>query len=131
MSSNRIALITGGNKGIGLETARQLGLAPHNITILIGARDAGRGREAADTLKKEGIDAHPIVLDVTDQHSIDAAAAQIDKQFGRLDILINNAGVMDHRGEQLPSTVSRKPSEPPSMQTSSASSPSPRPSCPS
>lgn len=102
----RIALITGANKGIGFETAKQLGKPPHGATVLIGARDEARGREAADALRKQGIDAHAVVIDVTDQRSIDAAAAWIGEKFGRLDILINNAGIMDQRGEQAASGVS-------------------------
>jgi hypothetical protein len=71
MATNRVALITGANKGLGLEIARQLG--QQGITVLIGARDEGRGRAAADRLRAEGIDARPVRLDVTDQGIIDAA----------------------------------------------------------
>ena len=88
----RIALITGANKGIGLETARQL--APLGITILLGSRDAGRGEAAAQTLRDEGLDVTAFPLDVTSSDSIQQAAQQIETQYGRLDILINNAGVM-------------------------------------
>ena len=86
-----VALITGANKGIGFETARQLGRL--GIAILLGARDRERGRRAAETLCAEGVQARPIVLDVTDQSTIDAAAAQIEREFGKLDILVNNAGI--------------------------------------
>lgn len=103
MAGNRVALITGGNKGIGLETARQLG--KQKITVLIGARDQTRGREAADKLKGEGIDARPVTLDVTDAASIAAAAAQVARDFGRLDILINNAAVMQHGRDGAPGTT--------------------------
>ena len=103
MAGNRVALITGGNKGIGLETARQLG--KQKITVLIGARDQARGRDAADKLKAEGIDARAVTLDVTDAASIAAAAAQVTKDFGRLDILINNAAVMQHGRDGAPSTT--------------------------
>lgn len=88
----RVALITGGNKGIGLETARQLG--HQSITVLIGARDASRGKAAAETLKGEKINAHFVQIDVTDQVSIDQAAKSIERDHGRLDILVNNAAVM-------------------------------------
>ncbi|MBD0262913.1 MAG: SDR family oxidoreductase [Tolypothrix sp. Co-bin9] len=89
---NKVALITGANKGIGLEIARQLGL--QGITVLIGARDEKRGQEAADKLHAEhNIDARAVQLDVTDNGSIEAAAKHIESEFGKLDILINNAGI--------------------------------------
>jgi NAD(P)-dependent dehydrogenase (short-subunit alcohol dehydrogenase family) len=87
-----IALVTGANKGIGLETARQL--ARKGYTVMMGSRDASRGRAAADTLKSEGLDAHFIALDVTSEESIQHAAEQVGRRFGRLDALINNAGVL-------------------------------------
>ncbi|HEX4667509.1 MAG TPA: SDR family oxidoreductase [Chthoniobacterales bacterium] len=92
MSNKKIALITGANKGIGLETARQLG--KKGITVLLGARDIQKGKTAADELAKEGIDAHPIAIDVSDPESVKKAAAQVERDFGRLDILVNNAGIM-------------------------------------
>jgi NAD(P)-dependent dehydrogenase (short-subunit alcohol dehydrogenase family) len=82
-----ITLITGGNKGIGYETARRLIAAGH--TVWIGARDADRGRNAADELG-----ASFVQLDVTDDESVTAAAAAIRNQAGRLDVLINNAGIL-------------------------------------
>jgi NAD(P)-dependent dehydrogenase (short-subunit alcohol dehydrogenase family) len=87
----RVALVTGANKGIGFETARQLGRL--GITVLLGARDGKRGQRAAETLRVEGIDARHVVLDVTDQSTIDAATVEVERQFGRLDILVNNAGI--------------------------------------
>ena len=102
-SSAIIALITGANKGIGLETARQLG--KQGITVLLGSRDSTRGQAAAAALKGEGIAAQHLPLEVTDAESIAAAAAQIEKEFGRLDILVNNAGVLDYGAEATPSTV--------------------------
>src|SRR5580698_9050741 len=86
-----VALITGGNKGIGYETAR--GLGTKKIVVLIGARDASRGQAAADKLKVEGIDARFVPLDVTSKESIGRAAQWIENQFGHLDILVNNAGI--------------------------------------
>jgi NAD(P)-dependent dehydrogenase (short-subunit alcohol dehydrogenase family) len=79
------ALVTGANKGIGKEIARQLAAA--GLTVLVGARDAERGRQAAEEI---GSGARPLVLDVTDEAGIEQAAAQV----GQLDILVNNAGVM-------------------------------------
>lgn len=99
-----ISLITGGNKGIGFETARQLG-SQHKHTVLIGARDKSRGEEAVASLRSQGIDAHWIGLEVTDQASIAAAAAEVEKRFGRLDVLVNNAGWLDYQGEGVASTV--------------------------
>ena len=81
-----IALITGGNKGLGKATAHRL--AAEGPTVYIGARDADRGRAAA-----EEIGVQWLALDVTDDASVDAAAAELTRREGRLDILVNNAGV--------------------------------------
>lgn len=97
-----IALITGANKGIGLETARQLG--SRGITVLVGARDEARGHNAEDVLRSEGIDARFICLDVTREGAAGNAAKWIDAEFGRLDILVNNAGIASSGG--LPSETS-------------------------
>jgi NAD(P)-dependent dehydrogenase (short-subunit alcohol dehydrogenase family) len=94
MSNKQIALITGANKGIGLEMARQLG--KEGITVLIGARDEKKGKRAAEELREEGVDAYNIVIDVDNNESIKTAAASVEHEYGRLDILINNAGVMFH-----------------------------------
>jgi NAD(P)-dependent dehydrogenase (short-subunit alcohol dehydrogenase family) len=90
-----VALITGANKGLGFETARQLG--QRGFTVLIGARDGARMRAAVDALQADGIDARPCQLDVTDQRSIDRAVAEIERDHGKLDVLINNAGVHAQR----------------------------------
>ena len=92
-SDKRVALITGANKGIGLEIARQLG-RDHGMAVLVGARDEGRGHAAAEQLTAQGIDARPVWLDVTDLASVRAVARQIEQDFGgKLDVLVNNAGV--------------------------------------
>jgi NAD(P)-dependent dehydrogenase (short-subunit alcohol dehydrogenase family) len=88
-----IALISGANKGIGYEIAR--GLGAKKITVLVGARDEARGQAAAEKLKAEGLDARFVKLDVTDQGTIQRAAEWIEREFGRLDILINNAGIAE------------------------------------
>ncbi|MDP4097607.1 SDR family oxidoreductase [Paenibacillus sp. P96] len=90
VQEQKVILITGANKGIGFETARQLGLQGH--TIFVGARNMERGTEAEAKLRAEGINASFIEVDVTDQATIDAAAQKIDEQYGKLDVLINNAG---------------------------------------
>ncbi|MDT0612674.1 SDR family oxidoreductase [Streptomyces lancefieldiae] len=87
----RVALVTGANKGLGREIARQLGA--RGVTVLLGARDAQRGKLAAEALTAEGLDAHPLLLDVTDPVVVADAAATIDERYGRLDILVNNAGI--------------------------------------
>jgi NAD(P)-dependent dehydrogenase (short-subunit alcohol dehydrogenase family) len=86
-----IALITGANKGIGLETARQLGTC--GMTVLVGARDEARGTAAAAALREEDIDARYVGLDVTDPGSAGKAAEWIGAEYGRLDVLVNNAGI--------------------------------------
>jgi NAD(P)-dependent dehydrogenase (short-subunit alcohol dehydrogenase family) len=88
--TTKIALITGANKGIGFETARQLGA--RDMTVLVGARDTERGREAERALRDGGADARFVQLEVTDQKSIQLAAEWVDAEFGRLDVLVNNAG---------------------------------------
>ena len=102
MPAARVAVVTGANKGIGLETARQL--ASRGITVFLGARDEARGRSAAEKLRADGLDAHPLRLDVTDDASVAAAAALVEKNAGRLDILVNNAAVAIDDGP--PSRVS-------------------------
>lgn len=89
--SKRIVLITGANKGIGLETARQLAKAGH--TILLGARDPAKAAAAAEQLAGEGLKVEPITLDVTDAGSIERAVATVTQKYGKLDSLINNAGI--------------------------------------
>ena len=99
--AKKIALITGANKGIGFETAKQLGA--EGLTVLIGARDAERGEQAARELRDAGTDAHFVQIDVTDDASVARAAKQIEKDYGHLDALVNNAGT---------SSVSRKRTQP-------------------
>ena len=88
----KIALITGANKGIGFETARQLAKSG-GVHVLLAARDRAKGVEAALTLQGEGLDVEALTLDVTAAASIAAAAKEVEQKFGRLDILINNAGI--------------------------------------
>jgi NAD(P)-dependent dehydrogenase (short-subunit alcohol dehydrogenase family) len=103
--AKKIALITGANRGLGLETARKLG--EQGITVLVAARELAKSEATAATLKKEGIDARAIKLDVNDPADYAAAAKSIEKDFGVLDILVNNAGIfLDNRGPNETSTTS-------------------------
>jgi NAD(P)-dependent dehydrogenase (short-subunit alcohol dehydrogenase family) len=96
----RIALVTGANKGIGFEVARQLG--KRGLTVYVGARDSGRGAAAAEKLRAEGLAARFVELDVLREETIRAAAATIEAAHGRFDVLVNNAGIAD-RGDGPPS----------------------------
>jgi len=87
----RVALVTGANKGIGFEIAR--GLAEQGLLVLIGARGEEAGATAAAALREQGLIAEPLRIDVTDAASVRAAAATIEERWGRLDILVNNAGI--------------------------------------
>jgi NAD(P)-dependent dehydrogenase (short-subunit alcohol dehydrogenase family) len=102
MPAARVALVTGANKGIGLEIARQL--ARRGMAVFLGARDEARGRAAAEKLRADGLDGRPLRLDVTDDASVAAAAAHVETSAGRLDVLVNNAGVAIDDGP--PSRVS-------------------------
>lgn len=107
------ALITGANKGIGFATARAL--AQRDIHVWLGARSPERGREAVAQLHADGLAADFVALDVTDQNSIETAVATVTQSGRGLDILINNAGIMN---EVLDSTLTRtvKPSAIPPAQ---------------
>ena len=91
--NNKVALITGANKGIGLEITRQLG--KQNITVVVGSRDLAKGQKAVDELRAENIDAHAVKLEVTDENDRAALPSFLETNFGRLDILVNNAGIMN------------------------------------
>jgi len=93
MQDKRIALVTGANKGIGLQIAKDL--AAHGFTVLVGSRNLENGETAAKSI---GADAQALQLDVTDQASIAAAAERIRNELGRLDVLVNNAGI-SHAGK--------------------------------
>lgn len=92
----RIALVTGANKGLGFETARQL--AEEGVTVLMASRDKNKGTEAVQKLKSEGLDVKWVLLEVTREADVDALVQHIDATYGRLDVLVNNAGIM-HSGE--------------------------------
>jgi NAD(P)-dependent dehydrogenase (short-subunit alcohol dehydrogenase family) len=87
-----VALITGANKGIGFATARQL--AARGLHVLLGSRSAENAARAVATLEADGLAAQPITIDVCDDGSVQDAADLIAAQFGRLNVLINNAGIL-------------------------------------
>ena len=98
MRETSIALVTGANRGIGYAIAE--GLVKHGLTVVLAARDPSAGPAAAARLG-----ARPLVLDVTDPASVRAAAAQVDDWYGRLDVLVNNAGIAGRRDAQTPGAV--------------------------
>jgi NAD(P)-dependent dehydrogenase (short-subunit alcohol dehydrogenase family) len=105
MSDEPIALVTGANKGIGLQIAKDL--ATHGFTVLVGSRSLENAEAAAKSI--DGV-ALAIQLDVSDQASIAAAAERIDNEFGQLDVLVNNAGI-SHTGRILGTGQQEKPLE--------------------
>jgi NAD(P)-dependent dehydrogenase (short-subunit alcohol dehydrogenase family) len=92
MQGKPVALVTGANQGIGLQVAKDL--AAKNFTVLVGSRNLERGEAAAEEV---GPDAHALQLDVTDPASIAAAAERVRDEFGRLDVLVNNAAISNTR----------------------------------
>ena len=107
-TDKKIALVTGANRGIGLETARQLG--QQGVTVIVAARTLKAAEETAAKLKAEGLDIYPVQLDVTRQADRVAAAKYVADKFGKLDILINNAGV-GSQGDMFALTVSETTEE--------------------
>ena len=93
MAEARIALVTGANRGIGLEIVRQL--ARRGMTAVLAARSLAKGKAAAASLSAEGIEVPVIGLDVSDGDSVRVAVADILGRFGRIDVLINNAGILE------------------------------------
>ncbi len=100
----KIILVTGANRGIGLEIVKEVAELGH-IAILT-ARDEVKGRKAAEDLQQSGLNVHFIQLDACDENSIQQAVSKVAEQFGRLDVLINNAGIFTDREDSL--SVSRK-----------------------
>jgi NAD(P)-dependent dehydrogenase (short-subunit alcohol dehydrogenase family) len=92
MTDKRVALVTGANRGIGLEIVRQL--SRRGLIAVLAARDLENGKAAAAKLVSEGVDAPLVALDVTDADSIRAAVAEVQGIFGRIDVLVNNAAIL-------------------------------------
>ena len=105
MNTSLIALVTGANKGIGREIAAQL--ADQGHTVVIGARSLARGEATAAQLRERGGTVTAVELDVTDQGSVAAAARAVQAQFGRLDALVNNAGISHQPGADFAGQVPR------------------------
>jgi NAD(P)-dependent dehydrogenase (short-subunit alcohol dehydrogenase family) len=98
-ASKTVALITGANKGIGFEIARQLG--KNGLIVVLGARDEAKGKAAADELRAEGLDAHSVKLEVSSKADVEALPGFFKERFGRLDVLVNNAGVAEWMNDDL------------------------------
>jgi NAD(P)-dependent dehydrogenase (short-subunit alcohol dehydrogenase family) len=95
MENGRVALVSGGNRGIGLEICRQL--AQGGLTVVMGSRDEENGKRAA-----EGLPGNVVVrqLDVSDEASVDRLASFVEEEFGRLDVLVNNAAIANDEGQR-------------------------------
>ena len=100
MSEQKIALVTGGNRGIGLEVCRQL--AKLDIRVLLGARDAAKGAAAASEMAAARLPVEARQLDVADDESVTDCMSWIRSDLGRLDILVNNAGIMVEEADADP-----------------------------
>jgi len=110
MTDTKTILVTGANKGVGFHIAR--GLAEQGHAVLVGARSEERGEAAAGGLREAGLDVRFLHLDVTDQALVAAAAKRVDEEFGRLDALVNNAGIAladgDWNTSELTAETTRK-----------------------
>ncbi len=92
VKDKRIALVTGGNRGIGFETCRQL--AQVGMTVLLTARDSTKGMSSTKRLMEEGLDVVFLHLDVSNNNNINSVAEEVEQRFGRLDVLVNNAAIL-------------------------------------
>ena len=101
--NGKVAFITGGNRGLGLETARELG--KQGIVVVLGSRDSKKGEAAAAKLRDEGITAESLGFDVNKSQDHQKAYDYFEKKYGRLDILVNNAGVWKESDTSSPGSV--------------------------
>jgi NAD(P)-dependent dehydrogenase (short-subunit alcohol dehydrogenase family) len=92
MAETRVALVTGANRGIGLEIVRQLGRL--GVLAVIGSRNVEKGLEAAENLRSEGLEVPVVALDVDNEQSPAEAVAEVQRLYGRCDVLVNNAGIL-------------------------------------
>jgi NAD(P)-dependent dehydrogenase (short-subunit alcohol dehydrogenase family) len=92
VGNKRIALVTGGNRGLGFETCRQL--AQLDLTVILTARDITKGKVASKRLSDKGLDVMCYQLDVSDESHINPIANQVESQFGQIDVLVNNAAIL-------------------------------------
>ena len=99
----KVALVTGANRGLGFETARQLGR--RGMSVIIGAREKGRGEAAAELLRGEGLVATSVELDVTSRPSVHQARAEVEAEHDRLDVLVNNAGILPEAAAEFDGPV--------------------------
>ncbi len=109
MSKQRIALVTGANRGLGLETSRQL--AAEGVTVVMAGRTKNSIEAAAAALQSEGLDVHSVVLDVTRSEDIVAVHDYLKSTYGKLDILVNNAGIITDPDGFAPSSLSVTPEQ--------------------
>ena len=97
----RVAVVSGANRGLGFEICRQLGRK--GLAVVLSSRSAGKGRAAAKALRDEGMSVDYHLLDVTSPATVEALAVHIVQRYGRLDVLVNNAGVLlDPPGSRIP-----------------------------
>lgn len=110
MPAGKVAIVTGGNRGIGREIARQLAKA--EMTVVIGSRNAAKGEQAARELQAEGAQVASLQLDVIDTKSVRRFVEQVDKKFGAPSVLVNNAGVYPEsraaRVQDVPTSIWRE-----------------------
>jgi NAD(P)-dependent dehydrogenase (short-subunit alcohol dehydrogenase family) len=92
---SKIALVTGANRGIGYEIAKQL--AHKGFTLLLGAREEQKGETAAARLKAEGVEVQFVLLDITKEESVRHAKEWVEVKYGKLDVLVNNAGIISQK----------------------------------